>query len=350
MTRPTGSVRTPDSMTDPMQNDSSHPLERRRPFAWRAMTSVLLAAAAFNLVFSGIMLFVSPPGRVANWSDWRLVGLTKHDWTGLHVWFAAVFLLVAIFHLVFNFRPLLNYFKDRVTRRLGFRWEWVAALGLCGVVFGGTRAGVPPFSTLLTFSERVKRSWEDPRASAPLPHAELLTLKALTEQAKIPYDTAVERLAAYGYKGFAPEVVVADLAASNHLTPQRLFEIIQAQRGRGAGGGGRAGEAGGAGQGRGGGGWGRGGGGGGFGGGFGGGGGGGGGAGRKTLTQYCADERIDLKQTLAFLEGKGIKASPEKSLRDIALDNGFDRPFELMEMLRQKSPISTNAASGSKNP
>ncbi len=44
------------------------------------------------------MLFVSPPGRVANWTNWSLVGLTKHQWGGLHIWFSTVFLFVAIVH------------------------------------------------------------------------------------------------------------------------------------------------------------------------------------------------------------------------------------------------------------
>ena len=315
-----------------MPNDHSQPPGKRPSFSWRALTSVLISASSILLVFSGVMLFLSPPGRVANWTDWRLVGLTKHDWTGLHVWFAVVFLVVAVFHLIFNLRPLLNYFKNRKTRRLGFRWEWATALVLCGLVFAGTRAGWPPFSTLLAFNERVKRSWEDPRANAPIPHAELLTLKELSEQAKVPYETAVERLETQGAKGIRPEVVIADLASTNALTPQRVFEIIQGQRGRGFGGGrgggsgasathsdedsggrggpGRSGNFGGGGH--------------------------GGGAGRKTLTQYCADEQLDLQKAMDLLQAKGIKASPDKTLREIALDNGFDRPFELVEILRPK--------------
>jgi hypothetical protein len=194
---------------------------------------------------------------------------------------------------------------------------------------------------LLAFNERVKRSWEDPGTSAPIPHAELLTLKELSERAKVPYETAVERLEARGCKGIGPDVVVAELAVTNALTPQRVFEIIQAQRGRGFGGGGGGGGAqanapsqreGAGGRG----------GPGGFG-GFGGGGGHGAGAGRKTLAQYCTDEKIDLQRALTLLESKHIKASSDKTLRDIALDNGYDRPFELIEMLRPKAPAETNA-------
>ena len=81
---------------------------------WRAMTSVFIAGSFLLLLVSGAVLFVSPPGRVANWSDWRMIGLTKHEWSGVHTGFAAVFVFMVGFHLVFNFRPLRNYFRDRL--------------------------------------------------------------------------------------------------------------------------------------------------------------------------------------------------------------------------------------------
>ena len=148
------------------------------------MTSILIAASFLLLLISGAVLFVSPPGRVANWGNWRMIGLTKHEWTGVHTWFAAVFVFMAVFHLVFNLRPLMNYFRDHLSRRFGWRWEWVVALALCFGVFAGAQSRIPPFSTLLNFGERVKKSWEDVRTAAPLPHAELLSFKELASQAK----------------------------------------------------------------------------------------------------------------------------------------------------------------------
>ena len=68
---------------------------------------------------SGVVLFVSPPGRVANWGNWRMIGLTKHEWTGVHTWFAAVFVVTAVFHLVFNLRPLMNYFQGSADPQAG---------------------------------------------------------------------------------------------------------------------------------------------------------------------------------------------------------------------------------------
>ena len=259
-----------------------------------------------------------------------MFGLTKHQWSGVHTWFATVFVLLAVFHLVFNFRPLMNYFRDRLTRRLGWRWEWVAALVLCVGVFAGAQSRIPPFSTLLNFGERVKQSWESAQMAAPIPHAELLSFRELSSQAKVPYETAVERLEARGFKGIRPEVIVQDLAQTNQVSAQRIYEIIQGQRGGGRGGGGRGattqaekGAAPAAGGGHG---------------GFGKGGGGGGGAGWQTLAQYCSSRGIALTNATARLQAKGLKFSTDRTMREIALDNGYDRPYEIIGILEDAKP------------
>jgi hypothetical protein len=287
----------------------------RTVFAWRAMTSTLIASSFLVLVFTGFVLFISPPGRVANWTNWSILGLRKHDWIGIHIWFSLLFLVCALAHLFFNWRPLLNYFKDRVTRRLGLRWEWVVALALSAGVYAGIRANVPPFSSLLAFNERVKESWETPRERAPIPHAELLTLAELAGKAGVDMAAATNRLQSNGIKDFFPEIIVQKLADGNGRSANDIYQALLSSprpetavakgQGHGAGGGGY-------------------------------GGGKGGGPGRKTLAEFCNDEKIDLKDALARLQAKGIKATPELTMREIAVNNGYDRPYELLDILRTK--------------
>ena len=244
-----------------------------------------------------------------------MLGLRKHDWIGLHVWFSLLFLVVALVHLAFNWRPMLNNFKDRLTRRVGFRWEWLMALVICGGIYGGTRAGLPPFSSLLAFSDRVKESWDQPRERAPIPHAELLTLTELVQKAGVDLAMATNRLARKGITNVTPDIVVQELATKNARSAQQIYQAILAET---PSVGVAPGASHGNGQGRG---------------GFGGGAGGGGGPGRKTLAQFCADEGIELKQALARLQAKGIKASGELTMREIAVNNGYSRPYELIEII-----------------
>ena len=278
---------------------------RRNPFQWRAFTSVLIAFSSLALLASGVVLFLSPPGRIANWTDWSILTLSKEEWAGVHMVFSTVFLTAAILHLVFNWRPMLNYFKGKLTRRIGFRWEWAAALALSIGVYAATRVGLPPFSSLLTLNERLKASWDEPADRAPIPHAELLTLEELAVEAKIDLASGIARLDSGGLEGATPEVIVKDLASRNGIPAQRVYEILigePKEGGAGHGGGGRRGA--------------------------------GGGPGRQTLEQFCASEGMDLDASLELLRAEGLKAESDQTLRDIAVNNGYERPFELLELLR----------------
>lgn len=283
---------------------------RGASFTWRAMVSVMVSISFTVLIMSGAMLFVSPPGRIANWTNWGILGLTKKEWIEVHVCFALVFMIVSILHLVLNWRPLVSYFKNRLTHRFGFRREWLLALAICGLVYGGTRLGMPPFSTWLAFNERVKESWDDPRVRAPIPHAELLTLADLAQKAGVDLTTVTNRLQARGIIGYSPDIKVQQLADNNRLSARQIYELLMDEpngnrigrgQGQGHGGGGQ-----------------------------------GGGMGFKTLTQFCADEGISLTNALTRLQDKGLKASPDQTLREIAVNNGFSRPYEIVELLQAK--------------
>ncbi len=295
------------------------PLRKFRP---RAFTSLVVALGFVVLLISGGVLFLAPPGRVANWTNWQIFGLTKHGWGDLHITFAALFLVAGVAHMVFNFRPLLQHLGARLAGRSGFRMEWVVALVLGLAVFAGTRARVAPLGSLLAWSEQLREGWEKPAERAPLPHAELLSLRELAEQAGLTPEVAISRLEESGLGRFDPETQVTTIAEEAKLAPAQLYEVLQGRparastsaagphetgtgRGIGGGGGGGGGER-------------------------------GGGPGRKTLAQFCQEEGIDLAAASARLTARGMKASPEQTLRDIATQNGFDRPYALLEVLRQK--------------
>ncbi len=120
-----------------------------KAFSGRAFVSTLMGVSFIGMCITGIILFVVPPGRIANWTGWTICGLTKHQWQGLHIWLSLVFMVAACVHTVFNWRPLLSYFKNKVSKTLALRWEWVLSLVICGGVLLGTLAGVPPFASLM---------------------------------------------------------------------------------------------------------------------------------------------------------------------------------------------------------
>ena len=288
---------------------------RNGGFNLRAFTSITTGVSFIGMSLTGIILFVVPPGRIANWTGWTIFGLSKHQWGGLHIWFSLVFMLAALFHIYFNWRPLLNYFKSKVSKSLALRWEWASAVLLCVVVMLGTLADIKPFSSLLTWSEAIKHSWDETDRQAPVPHAELLTLAELAEYVDdVTVETVIQNLKAKGIEVDSSEHVVGELAKAHDMTPDELYAIAvgEIRTGRARGGDGR----GGAGRGqigqqehR-----------------------GGQGIGRMTLQQYCTNADLEIDVAIEKLRKIGLEARKEMTIREIADVTGV-HPSEVRTLL-----------------
>jgi hypothetical protein len=275
--------------------------ETKIKFSWRAFFSLLAAVSFIGMTFTGVILFVVPPGRIANWTGWTILALTKHQWIGLHDWFSIIFVVACGFHLYFNWKPFISYFKSKITKAFALRAEWLAALVVCAVAFVGTVYGVSPFSSLMEWNESIKQSYDSPRQRGPVPHAELMTLTELAENyTGVELETMLENLRLHGIEVESPDVVLGELAEANGITPAELYDIALGKTGAGRGGGGGGQRGGGElGAPR-------------------GGGGGGGGFGRLTLKQYCQQLGLDVDTAVRKLKDNGYKASPETTMRAIA--------------------------------
>jgi hypothetical protein len=286
--------------------------EAKTKFNWRSYVSVLTALSFIGMTFTGIILFFVPSGRVANWTGWTMLALSKQQWIGLHDWFSIIFVIASVFHLYLNWKPFVGYFKNKVTRAFGLRAEWALAAVTCIAVFVCTLVGVKPFSSLLAWGESIKHSWDNPRQRAPIPHAELLSLRELAEKVtNVDLETMLSNLKAKGIEVRSPDVVIGELAEAYGMTPARLYDIALGQAATGIGRGGRHGQAGAEG---------------------GRGGGPGRGFGRMTLKQYCEQMDLDLDMAVKKLKEAGFTVSAEMTFRDIADSTGA-RPSDIPNIL-----------------
>ncbi len=283
----------------------------RRRFNWRAFISVTTALSFVAMSITGVVLFVTPPGRVARWTGWRILALTKEQWAGLHIWFSLIFMIAAVLHLYLNWRAFLGYFRTRMDRAFALRVEWIAALLLCSAIGWATLAEVKPFSSLLAWNEAIKRSWETPASQTPIPHAELMTLTELAEKTPgLDVESMVKNLQAAGIEVQSPEVVLGDLAEQAGMTPMQLYAIATGQSvasgasqgGRGAGRQGQQQD--------------------------------GYGMGRLTLRQYCGQQGLDLAKTVQKLREKGFQAEADMTIREIAATGGV-HPSAMRDLLAQ---------------
>ncbi len=195
-------------------------------FNWRAFFSLYVVFSFVVMAVTGFVLFVSPPGRVANWAEWTLMGLTKTQWQALHTTFTTFFVAAGIFHVYFNWNILVSYLKNRlhrgIPRKRELAWSAVAAVALAALTLGE----VPPVGYLMDASETASAAWSNPGTEPPVPHAEMLTLAKLAETVKVPADTLRAKLDAAGIPAGEPGATVGTIAESRGMTPAALYALL----------------------------------------------------------------------------------------------------------------------------
>ncbi|NTU52497.1 MAG: DUF4405 domain-containing protein [Chlorobiaceae bacterium] len=206
----------------------------RNSFTWRAFISTALTLSFFVMMLSGLVLFVSPPGRVANWSGWQMLGLTKRAWQNQHIVFGFAFMILSIFHLfVINWKAFLSYLIAKASRGLSHPTEIITAITLFVVLATGTLFHVAPFEQLIVLGERLSGSWETARSSSPpVPHAETLTLEELGGLPQVASTGAelVKKFQAAGVKVRDSRQTLQQIASDNGMEVQRLYRLIVTER------------------------------------------------------------------------------------------------------------------------
>jgi hypothetical protein len=150
------------------------------------------------MAFAGIMLYLTPRGRVANWTDWTLIGLGKEQWASLHMNASLLFVIVAVLHLVLNWSIFFRYLK-KTSARLHMKKELALATPIAAVCAAGTITELSPFSSVAALNNDIKDYWEQRATRAPVPHVDELTLEEISTQVNLPVS---DMTTALGKEGF----------------------------------------------------------------------------------------------------------------------------------------------------
>ena len=258
-----------------------------KPFRWKAFISLYIVFSFLVLALSGLVLYVAPPGRIANWSIWRLVLLSKAQWQAVHTIFAFLFIVAASFHLYFNWKVLLAYLRSKLHEGLHMKREVGAASAAGVLLLALTIGGVPPFSSVMEAGDDIKNAWAAPSSEPPIPHAEDLTVQKLAETAKVPVEQARQNLLQHGVTMERADMTVKEIAASNQLSPEQVYQRMYADSARPV-----------VAQGQ------------------------GGGWGRRTVQDICTQYSVSSATGIERLKAAGFTATASTPLKDLALGSG----------------------------
>jgi hypothetical protein len=143
-----------------------HARRKVMKFRTRGFVSLLLALSFLVAVVSGSVLFMTPRGRVANWTDWTMGGLTKHEWAALHINACLLMVIEAGIHLLLNWRVFWSYIQKK-SAGFHLKWELAASILVTGAVVAGTMYEVPPLTAMAAWNERIKDYWEGATPQVP---------------------------------------------------------------------------------------------------------------------------------------------------------------------------------------
>ena len=277
----------------------------------RRTTSLTLMFNAAILTYTGIVLYFSPPGRVAQWSDWHFLGLNREELIAQHTLFAFLFVVLGLLHTVYNWKPIVAYLRNKVGAAVRFNGNLVLAVGLSLLVAVGTYLGWTPFGEVMTLGGTLKESWEAKVGSAPYAHAERDTLAQFAEKTGISPQQIAAALVAQNIAAAEGETLLA-IAERHQVSPQALFALMpageqgsarpttaheittagltsgidaeQVERVFGAG------------------------------------------SGKRTLAELASLANLSVEQALAVLAVRGVRAESRQTMKEIGQNNGLNAP------------------------
>jgi len=276
---------------------------------FRKIVSLTVLTSFILLVMTGIVLYLVPHGRIAYWSNWTLWGLSKTQWTHLHINLALLFLIGGILHIYYNWEPTVSYLKNRAKRMVVFTGEFITAILVTLFIVLATQYGLPPLQWILDLNESIKEEASRRYGEPPYGHAELSTLKTLAGRMNLDLEKSIESLSDAGFRVEKTTDTLSEIAESNHATPQQIFDVMkQADKG-GEGssvpGPTRTPKP---------------------------------GTGRRLLIDLCEEYNLNVTEVLRLLSDHGITAAPERSLKKIAEDNNTTSG-QVFEIIRRFADV-----------
>ena len=201
---------------------------KKKSFFWKGFVSFSLLWTFVIILFSGVILYIAPPGRVANWTEWRLIWFTKAEWQAIHTIFSYTFVILSIFHLfTLNWKAFWSYITTRAIVGLNKRYEFIFSLVLTIVIFVATIFNIQPFKAVMDFGEWTTESWETKENEAPVAHAEILTLKQVAEKyLKTSADSLLNILKQKGIKVDSTGQTLFKISELNNTTPANIYNLL----------------------------------------------------------------------------------------------------------------------------
>ncbi len=211
----------------------SMPNQQTRRLHLRGFISLLTALSFLIMTVSGVILFITPQGRVAYWLDWTFWGISKTQWGDMHITTSLLFALAGLWHTWLNWRALVSYFQDKVKKTVALKSELAVAAVITIFCTVGGIYKTPPLSYVLELNDWIKDSWvKSPDDEPVISHAELLPLNNFLKKVDIDLDMALAELKKQGIKVSGPDQKLLDISRNNGKSPATIYKLLKPLEGK----------------------------------------------------------------------------------------------------------------------
>jgi hypothetical protein len=270
----------------------------------RKITSLTLAITGIIELITSVVLYIMPAGRVAYWSDYRFLGLSKTEWGNIHLTVGTLFVVMGGIHIYLNWRPITAYLKNKAKNISLFTTSFNVALLLSLYVTIGTLYSLPPMNYIVTFGEQLSAAANEKYGEPPYGHAELSSLNMFCSRLKIDIHQATVLLNQAGIKMTDAKQPVGEIAKTSGVTPQQLYDIIKSAQIGDTAKGSRFPEHPFP------------------------------GFGKKTLTEICETYNLPLSGVLTKLEDAGFSVQADDTVKEIS-NNNDSNPAAIFEIIKE---------------
>ena len=275
----------------------------RKKFLWKSFVSFSLVWFFLFIIISGIVLYIAPSGKISNWTNWMLFGFSKSEWQSLHTIFSYTFVVLSFFHLVMlNWRVFLTYWTSKAVSGISRQKELFYSVLLTSVVFLGTYFQIQPFKAVADFGEWAKASWESKDKLPPIPHAEILTLRELSDKyINLPADSILLRIRQKGFIADSTGQTIGSIGIKNKRSPAEIYAaIIPSNKSNIVKEGSMPSIQ---------------------------------GLGKKTMLDISRELGKDVNDVIETLRGKNIPAKPDEKIREVA-ERAGRTPMEILDIIK----------------
>ncbi|MGD9161176.1 MAG: DUF4405 domain-containing protein [Desulfobacteraceae bacterium] len=193
----------------------------------RKITSLTLFLSGIVLFINSLVICLGPPTHVAHFSGWLTMGLTKCQWNAMHLMSGILFIIAMIFHVYFNWKPMVSYMKNKKNKTLFSTRAFIISFLLTAYVCTGAVLELPPMGQFINWLRSVKSAHVRNYGTPPYGGAEKAPLKFIAGYMGWEPAKCIEALRKKGFIVQSPDQSIRSIGESNNLSTGAVLDNMR---------------------------------------------------------------------------------------------------------------------------